>query len=127
VCPSVVGQIEILPNHEPLVAMLKTGELKVHFAEKNVSFAIAGGFVEVRPGNKVVVLADDAEHSAEIDEREAAEAVERAVTDMQQFKVTDAAYTAARSVYEHQNVRLSLSRKHNRNPGPITSDGIFKE
>lgn len=127
VCPTTEGQIEILSNHEPLVAMLTAGELVSRFGGRSVSFAIAGGFVEVRPGNNVVVLADTAEHSTEIDEKEAREAVKRAAEDMKQYKATDAAFAAARAAYQHQTVRLTLARKHNRGDNPITSDGIFKE
>jgi F-type H+-transporting ATPase subunit epsilon len=127
VCPTTEGQIEILANHEPLVAILQAGELLTHFGDRTISLAIAGGFVEVRPGNNVVVLADSAEHAAEIDPLEAQKALERATADMKQYKPTDSAYVAARAVYQHHTVRLNLARKHNRNSGPTSSDAIFKE
>ncbi len=125
-CPTTEGQITILPNHEPLIAALQPGELAAHFNGRTVSIAIAGGFVEVRPGNNVVILADAAEHASEIDEQEAQAAIERAAEDMKQYKPTDSAYIAARAVHQHHIVRISAARKH-RSSNRITSDGIFKE
>ena len=66
-CPTSMGQITILPGHTALVANLVPGELHAKSANSDHFVYVAGGFVEVKPGNQVVVLADDAEHSTEID------------------------------------------------------------
>ena len=127
-CPTTEGQITILPNHEPLVAMIQAGELLAHFKDRTSAIAVAGGFIEVRPGNMVVVLADAAQHAAEIDEAEANQAMLRAAEDMKQYKATDSAFVAARAAYHHHTVRLSLARKHNkRTDNPAVSDAIFKQ
>ena len=55
------GYLGILAHHTPLVTSLEPGPLKITEAgEKEVTFSLDGGFMEVR-GNKVVVLADAVE------------------------------------------------------------------
>jgi F-type H+-transporting ATPase subunit epsilon len=66
VAPGVEGQLGILPHHAPLMTMLQPGELRIKKGGEEVSLAISGGFLEVRP-DKVVVLADAAERAEEID------------------------------------------------------------
>ena len=68
----------ILPNHIPLVANLVSGEMKVVKDGQENFFVIHGGFLEVRPKNEVVILADAAEHVEEIDVKRAEEAREKA-------------------------------------------------
>ena len=55
--PGKDGYMGILPGHAALLSELGEGELKVTTAGKVESFAISGGYVEVRD-DKVRVLAD---------------------------------------------------------------------
>ena len=77
VVPGIDGQLGILPHHTRLITALGTGELRIKKGGTEESMLISGGFVEVRP-DKVVVMADLAEHSDEIDEARAVEARKRA-------------------------------------------------
>ncbi len=77
IAPGVEGQLGILPHHAPLMTTLQAGELRVKKGEEEVSLAISGGFLEVRP-DRVVVLADAAERAGEIDVARAEEAKRRA-------------------------------------------------
>ncbi len=77
IAPGVEGQLGILPHHAPLMTMLQPGELRVKKGGEEVSLAISGGFLEVRP-DRVVVLADAAERAEEIDVARAEEAKRRA-------------------------------------------------
>lgn len=64
--PGVVGNFQVLFNHAPLLSAVGVGEVKV--IETNGAktlFAISGGFVEVK-SNKVILLAESAERSDEI-------------------------------------------------------------
>src|SRR5579859_5444097 len=71
------GDLGVLHGHEPLITPLATGELMYRADGQVHHLAISGGFLEVRP-DKVVVLADVAERSEEIDRQRAEEARERA-------------------------------------------------
>ncbi|MEE9365938.1 MAG: F0F1 ATP synthase subunit epsilon [Dehalococcoidales bacterium] len=77
IAPGSEGQLGILPHHTPLMTTLLPGELRVKKGDEEVSLAISGGFLEVRP-DRVVVLADAAERAEEIDVDRAEEARKRA-------------------------------------------------
>src|SRR5258706_9630445 len=44
--PTLEGEITILAHHMPMVAVLADGEMIVNTGQKEVSIAIAGGFLE---------------------------------------------------------------------------------
>jgi F-type H+-transporting ATPase subunit epsilon len=76
--PTELGEITILPNHIPLVAILKPGVVEVKRPDNSLEImAVSGGFVEVLK-DKIVILADTAERAAELDEARIAEAQARA-------------------------------------------------
>lgn len=75
--PGVGGQMGILRGHAPLLSTLDIGEVVLHKGNDVRYVAIGGGVVEVRP-DKVIVLAESAEHAEEIDEERAAAALQRA-------------------------------------------------
>ena len=78
VAPGVDGELGILPYHAPLLTALQPGELRIlQEGSEDILLAIGGGFLEVM-ANKIVVLADVAEYSGEINEERAQEAVRRA-------------------------------------------------
>jgi F-type H+-transporting ATPase subunit epsilon len=56
--PGIDGSFEILNDHAPMIAVLKSGKVKAQDAQKQVQyFEIKGGVVEVLH-NKVLVLAE---------------------------------------------------------------------
>ena len=83
IAPGIVGQLAILPNHAPLMTMLEPGELCVRKDSEETYIAISGGFLEVLQ-NKVVILADAAERSEEIDIARAEAAKQRAQAPLRQ-------------------------------------------
>ena len=75
------GDMGILPNHSPFVAGLAIGEMMVREEKgKEISYYISEGFLEIN-NNKVIILADEAILSTDIDieaaRKEAALAEER--------------------------------------------------
>jgi F-type H+-transporting ATPase subunit epsilon len=85
VVPGRNGQLGILPRHTPLISSLGVGELRIKKGGTEESLLISGGFVEVRP-DKVIVMADLAEHSEEIDEQRAIEARKRAEAQLEEVR-----------------------------------------
>jgi F-type H+-transporting ATPase subunit epsilon len=81
VVPGIDGQLGILPHHTRLISALGIGELKIKKGGTEEHMLISGGFVEVRP-DRVIVMADLAEHSDEIDESKAIEARKRAEAEL---------------------------------------------
>ncbi len=85
VVPGADGELGILPHHTRLISALGTGELRIKKGGTEQILFISGGFVEVRP-DKVVVMADLAEHSDEIDEQRAVDARKRAQAELEQAR-----------------------------------------
>jgi F-type H+-transporting ATPase subunit epsilon len=76
--PGVVGGFQVLYNHAPLLSNLQIGEVKyVDTQGREFRYATSGGFVEVMD-NHVVLLAETAERTDEIDVERAKSAEERA-------------------------------------------------
>jgi F-type H+-transporting ATPase subunit epsilon len=82
IVPGIDGQLGILPHHTRLITALGTGELRIKKGDTEQSLLISGGFVEVR-ADKVIVMADLAEHSSEIDEARAVEARKAAEAELE--------------------------------------------
>ena len=83
IVPGIDGQLGILPHHTRLITALGVGELRIKKGGTEQSMLISGGFVEVRP-DRVVVMADLAEHSEEIDVARATEARKAAEAELEQ-------------------------------------------
>jgi F-type H+-transporting ATPase subunit epsilon len=78
VVPGAEGELGILKNHAPIVASLKIGVLKYKMPDETVQkIAVSGGFMEV-VDNIARILAETAEHGANVDVLRAKEARERA-------------------------------------------------
>jgi F-type H+-transporting ATPase subunit epsilon len=108
--PTRTGEITVLPEHIPLVAILVPGELVIKKGKEEISLAVSSGFVEVLP-DKVTILADTAELAEELDEKAIEEAHQRAL-DMQKEKRFDAEeYTALAAQIQRELARLKVARK----------------
>ena len=73
VLPGSEGELGVLPHHAPLVSTLGVGELRYRKGGEEESFAIVGGFLQVRP-DRVVVMAETADMASEIDLEKAQQA-----------------------------------------------------
>ena len=121
--PGDEGRMGVLPNHSALLTTLGFGEVMVRTETGEEYFAIGGGLAEVQP-DKVVVLADSAEHVSEIDleraeqaRREAERLMREGVPEdperMQQIRV---------SLMKAQ-VRLDVARRRGRRRTMATGPG----
>jgi F-type H+-transporting ATPase subunit epsilon len=77
IAPGIEGELGILPHHAPLITLLQPGELTLRKGGEEICMVIYGGFLEVRP-DRVIILADAAQRSEEIDVARAEEAKRRA-------------------------------------------------
>ncbi len=112
--PGSEGRLGILPNHTPLLTTLGFGEVIVRKDGEEEFFAIGGGLAEIQP-NKVIVLADSAEHVAEIDIRRAEQARERAVQLMKEGVPDDPErYAQIRASLQRAQIRIDVARRRRR-------------
>ena len=126
-CPTTLGQITILPDHAALVATLVPGELHAKTQNDEFFINVTGGFVEVKKGSEVVVLADAAEHHYEIDAERAEEDKKRAEEALRQVSVSDEEYAKVAAAMERNLSRIKIARKHAHKKTPITGEGVFSE
>jgi F-type H+-transporting ATPase subunit epsilon len=106
--PTTTGEITILPDHIPLVSILKPGVIEVKRTDNIVEImSVSGGFIEVLK-DKVVILADTAERAEELDEERIKEAHSRAEELKKTAKATDDIDFAAVSA----RIEKELARLH---------------
>ena len=122
-----MGEITILPGHVPLVATLKSGELKAKAGNEEHFIYVAGGFVEVKPDSKVIVLADAAEHHYEINVKAAEEAKARAEAAMKDQKLSGQEFAQVAAALEKSLARLNIARKHSHRRNPLSGQGTLSE
>ncbi len=107
VAPGVTGYLGVQANHEPLITQLSVGVLEFRDAGGTMQkVAIAGGFLET-DGEHVIVLADAAERSGEIDRARALQAAERAKQRLLE-KSSDLNLDRATAALERATNRLRL-------------------
>jgi F-type H+-transporting ATPase subunit epsilon len=115
IIPGSEGEMGILPHHAALLSTLSFGELRVRKGGAEESFVVYGGVVEVRP-DRVIVLADTAESTFEIDETKAHEARERAEQLMREGVPVDKTADVIRELRRAQLQENVLRRARNRPP-----------
>jgi F-type H+-transporting ATPase subunit epsilon len=113
--PGGDGELTILPSHAPLMSTLAPGALTLRRGNEEVDIALSGGFLEVR-NDKVVILADTAERSDELDQERAEEARRRAAA---RLATQEDALDIARAVaaLERATARLKVIERRRRRPG----------
>ena len=111
--PTEVGQITVLPNHTPIVSVLKAGELIVHKDATVYGLAVSGGVLEIRPTGEVYIMADTAERAEHIDIERAEAARVRAeeLLKQEQF-MADVDFARLQAVIEKELARLDVARKY---------------
>ena len=102
--PGVEGSLGVLAGHAPLLTELMTGLIKVTLADGSEAFiATSGGFLQVNK-DMVIILADTAELSEEIDVERAKAAAAKA---RQLLEVPG-------STIDAEELRLAVERAQNR-------------
>jgi F-type H+-transporting ATPase subunit epsilon len=116
--PGIEGEMGILPHHTPLVSLLGVGELTIRKGGQEELFAIAGGFLQVRP-DKVVVMAETADLDSDIDLEKAKAARDEATRALESGYVEGADLSAARAELQRALLRIRVAegrRREGRRP-----------
>jgi F-type H+-transporting ATPase subunit epsilon len=111
--PGIEGELGILPHHTPLVSLLGVGELRIRKGGDEESFAIAGGFLQVRP-DKVVVMAELADMASEIDLSKAEEARKEAERALASGSHEGADLAIARAELQQALLRIRVAERRRR-------------
>jgi F-type H+-transporting ATPase subunit epsilon len=113
VLPGGEGELGILPHHAPLVSTLGIGELRIRRGGEEELFAIAGGFLQVRP-DKVVVMAETADMASEIDLEKAQQARAEAEKALESGFEEGADLAAARAALQQALLRIRVGERRHR-------------
>jgi F-type H+-transporting ATPase subunit epsilon len=109
VIPATEGEMGVLPHHAPVLTTLGFGELIIRKGRAEERFAIYGGVVDVRP-DKVVVLADLAESSFDLDVA-AAEKARESAAEMMEKGVPEEVNRRAALELRRAELSLKIHRK----------------
>ena len=120
VAPGIEGELTVLPQHAPLLTMIKPGIMRIVKGSDDIDMAITGGFLEVRD-DRVTILADAAERAEDIDTVRAEEArrsAERRLDEREsKLELVEAAAELQRALIRLKAVERRR-RKSGVRPGP---------
>lgn len=111
--PGSEGELGVLPHHAPLVSTLGVGELRIRKGGSEESFAIVGGFLQVRP-DRVVVMAETADLASDIDLEKAQEARREAEKALETGYQEGADLAAARAALQQALLRIRVAERRYR-------------
>lgn len=94
------GELGIMAGHLPLVTPLKVAPITIKSGNTALTLAVHGGFVEVQK-EKVIILAESAEMSNDIDVERAKAARERAERRLS---------SSTKDLVDHRRAELALQR-----------------
>ena len=111
--PTSTGEITVLPHHSPLVSIVQAGELKIVDGNGEQILAVAGGFLEVKANNEIIILADNAERVENIDIERAEAARKRAEEQMNALKgQEDVDYAKLQAIIDREMNLVKVGKKY---------------
>ncbi|MBS0659536.1 MAG: ATP synthase F1 subunit epsilon [Verrucomicrobia bacterium] len=110
VLPGFEGEMGILPNHAPLLSLLRPGELRVKKGGQEFALAVGEGFVEIHQ-TAVSVLTDMAIEEAKIDENATQAALDRAQAALKNKDLGGEEVAAIEAAIAKSLAQLNLKRK----------------
>lgn len=120
VVPTEAGEITILPNHSPLVSIIRAGEVKFRKVNETTltPVVVASGIIEVRPADEknkipteVIVLVSRSEKITDLDLYRAEEALSRAQTAMEE-KAGDENFEQYQELIDKELNRIKVYKKY---------------
>jgi F-type H+-transporting ATPase subunit epsilon len=113
IAPGSQGELGILPHHAPLLTTLGLGELRIKKDGAEESFAIVGGFLQVRP-DRVVVMAETADMASEIELERAQAARREAEKALEAGFVETADLAIARAALQRALLHIRVAERRRR-------------
>ena len=115
VVPGIEGELTVLPQHAPLLTMIKPGVMRIVKGSNDIDMAITGGFLEVKD-DRVTILADAAERAEDIDVVRAEEARRRAERSLEE-RVSKVELVEAAAELQRSLIRLKAAERRRRKSG----------
>jgi len=106
--PGTLGEFGVLPGHADFVTSIEIGEVCIKKGDKSYFVAISGGFAEVM-SDRVIILADTAEMSQEIDIKRAEAAKNKAEEKLKTITSEDEEYQEMVNALKRAENRIRVS------------------
>lgn len=107
--PGHLGELQVMPNHRPLLTSLRPGRFVVKGSAGETVYYLGGGFAEILP-DKIVVLADECIPASELDPAEAARELADAQAKLEARKTESVEETdLERLELERAKIRVALA------------------
>lgn len=110
VLPAFEGEMGVLPGHQPFLVQLTAGEVRVTDHGQVKSFAVSGGFAEVKD-DAVSLFAETAEAAEQIDAERAHQALERVKRAAAQVGMDSLQSAEMEAAMRRAQTRLRVSRR----------------
>ncbi|HYD89705.1 MAG TPA: F0F1 ATP synthase subunit epsilon [Vitreimonas sp.] len=109
VVPGSEGEFGVLPNHAPVMSVIKPGALKVIADGAERRIFVNGGFADVTPEG-LTVLAEEAVDLADIDAAQIEQQLKDAGEDLRDANSDAKREAAQRAVARLESIRAALTR-----------------
>ncbi|MDY0211923.1 MAG: F0F1 ATP synthase subunit epsilon [Desulfuromonadaceae bacterium] len=108
IMPGTLGELGILPGHSPLLTTLKVGMFTYRKGTSSYHVAVNWGYVEVED-DTVIVLAETAEPSDQIDMARAKSALGRAEEALKKLDPEDKEYRIMEAALQRALLRIEVA------------------
>lgn len=111
VLPAAKGYLGVLPGHTPLLGTLRIGELMYRQGATRHHLVLKWGFAEILP-NRVIVLAEGAYESDEIDLAKAEQERLEAERELASLSSHDEGFASAEAKLEESIAQIQIAHRH---------------
>ncbi len=109
VVPGSEGEFGVMPNHAPVMSVIKPGALKVIDDGAERRIFVNGGFADVTPEG-LTVLAEEAVDLADVDAAQVEQELKNAQEDLRDASSEESRTAAQRAVARLEGLRAALTR-----------------
>ncbi|MHB2025599.1 MAG: ATP synthase F1 subunit epsilon [Elusimicrobiota bacterium] len=109
--PAWTGEMGVLPGHEPYLAQLRDGEVRLSRAGVVEAFAISGGFAEIGPSG-VSLFVETAELAGQIDAERARQEAEKAKASLARKGGDPETLAGAEGALRWARAQIKVARRH---------------
>lgn len=111
VVPGVEGEFGVLPNHAPVISIIRPGALRIFDGASERRIFVNGGFADVTPAG-LTVLAEDAVDLADVDAAKVEAELKDAAEDVRDAKDDVKRAAAEKNLARLEALKAALATRH---------------
>lgn len=113
--PTESGIITVLDEHQPMISLLKAGEIIINEEYNNNEFllSVSTGLLEIQPESHIYIMADTAERAEDIDIKLAEDAMLKAKKELEKSDhIEDVDFARLQAMIDKELARITVGRKY---------------